>query len=62
MKTLNLAVVVLITSFGGLTMIDGIMTGIGNELFPLSVFKALVGFIFVLASGLFLKQTQLKEE
>ncbi len=61
-KSLNLAIVVLVTAFGALFMVDGIMTWLGNELFTSSVFTGLVGFLFVIISALSLNQTRTTEE
>ncbi len=62
MKIFGLAVVVSILAFGALIMLDGVMAAFGTELFPASVLTTLVGFVFVLASGLFVNQVKTKED
>ncbi len=62
MKNVGLAVVALILAFGGLMMLDGIMAALGTELIPISILTAMVGFVFVLASGLFLSQVKTNKD
>ncbi len=62
MKNVGLAVVALILAFGGLMMLNGILATLGTELIPISVLTAMVGFVFVLASGLFLSQVKIRKD
>ncbi len=62
MKVTGLVVVVLILAFGALMMIDGIMAAFGTGFMSTPVLTALIGFVFVLASGLFLRQVSMRKE
>ncbi len=62
MKAIGLVVVVLILAFGALMMIDGIMASLGTGFISTPVLTGLIGFVFILASGLFLKQVRLKKD
>ncbi len=62
MKVIGLVVFVLILAFGALMMIDGIMAALGTGFIPTPFLTVLIGFVFVLSSGLFLNQVRMRKD